>query len=947
MNEVCFLRLDRYAWNPLGSGSIVCAILTWYGLLLPAQENREASGLVQISSQQRIIDSCDAGSIHVVVRNSSDVPVGLSHLTVSGRKVIPIGSETRRRVKKEHFRLLRANEDPPKMPAEAYPGEPLWCWFSSDVVSPGGCAEVIVRFRTQQNPVPPMEIETDVGEFVSVSVSSQFPFRVVGSNFPRSLDCLYVYLRDEEKAMPWSISSVSLLSRSSGIDDRCSYAEWSIDDVRVLKLRVNGISWGDRIFVFLKLADGQCLAFSTIAVGGFMIENPDLAGVSYGGSSSHMRDADLLGSYVEYGYRYDVVGADIIDALRGWESSDHKVTGSTPSALFVQGSAGAAVTNYGELVPLSVICCDALQVSYQAPYDSGDMKFRQSKARFLRQAVAPNRLLLEFRAYQGYAGVERFMSPMEMRLAAYQLLSRGSKGFRVRRPRLEERRGSLEWDQCEHELSRLFREVNVVGPLLAIAEPVDGIASVSEPLVEVSTLLAGDRALIAMLVNHDCSCPWPKPWDRGEQEFLITPKADPITIKIRIPDGLAVAGVVEVGDGTASRTPFSRETDGSITITSRGLGAAKQYVLCFSLGVVAELLSSVPVQSIAAEIDALIDGVPPIPDGARAASRMNSSEGALEHAPDIQVVTKQVAFGSVDPVQDCWEKEVEVRNVGENELKVWSNGQQDGVSVFPARLRIPGRGKASLAVKLDLTKLTGSRLVRYPLHTNDPNESEVFLDVGYRVQAEVVLGASGVVLEAGKTVHVPLVDYTGWNLKVLDVQFDGHEVQWEASCTDRLGEPNYCKVRDLSAKTRLVDVSLTLPAPASGTVEGSSRKDGVLIITTNNALHHAIHLPVRLRPSLRASAVPPVLFAGMLPIGKSVTRQCTVFCSPEAELVSAVCSEKGVVVEALPRTNDGFAVRLPIRATALGKQEGKLIFGLRQGALRRVLEVPVTYIGVP
>ena len=923
----------------------LCMVGACCAKALPAQE-APAAGLVQVSARQRFIGEDDTGSIHAVVRNVSPEPVAVARLTVAGWDVVPPDRTVRAKVKKEYFRLLKALDVPPRMPAESFPGEPLWGWRSSSLLEPGGCAEIIVRFRARQAPLPPLRIETGDGERLLIQVGNPFPLHLLGANFSESLDALFVYLAESEGATVPLISVAGLLGPSTGAATQ--YAELCLGQTRVLKLPLTGVKWGDRVFPRVLLSDGRCLAFSVLALSGFIVGESLASGNPVVSESTRLMDVGLLDTYTDYGYRYDVVAADVIDALGFWEESAQRVTRTVPSALFVQGIAAPAMTHYGELVPLSMVCCDALQVSYQPPYTEADMQFRQARARFFRQAVVPNRVLLEFRPYRGYGDVERFMTPAEVRLAAYQLLSRGSKGYRVRLPRAAARRDSLEWDRCSRELARVRREVEAVAPLLAIAEPVDGVGTTSEPLVEIATLLAGDKALIAMLINHDCSSPWPRPWERGEQPFHIARKPDPIRVEVRIPDGLAVASVVEVADGNTRTVPFSGGIGGEpVVLESDGLDAAKQYVLCFSAAVAKQVLHATSSPSPVA-VDSLIDDSIFSITEALPPARADSVPQAGRHTPDIQVIPKHIRFGRLDPVRKFCEKPVRIRNVGKAELVVRGTDLPQRFQVSPSLLQVPAGQEGRLVVRMDVRGMpSSSQHVRLPLHTNDPNESQIFLDVGYRIQPEIVVGAASVVLDRGKTVRVSLLDNTGWNLEALKVESSEPGLRWVASRDDRMGVPNHFKVRNIAPKTRVVNLDLTLPPLPDGAVEMAKDKEETLTILTNNALYETIPLPMRVRPSLRASAMPPVVFAGMVKVGTRVERQCTILCEPGTRLVSATPSDGRANVKASPRDGGGFTIPVEIQAVARGRQDSRLTVKLQQGKLQRQLEIPITYIGVP
>lgn len=129
---------------------------------------------------------------------------------------------------------------------------------------------------------------------------------------------------------------------------------------------------------------------------------------------------------------------------------------------------------------------------------------------------------------------KRSCSPEEIRALVYLPLSRGAKGLSYGKSE-----PTLNAD-AEAELSRVTREVGELRPYLAFAEPMD-LGRTTHPAVEAATLLAGDRALVLLLINHSFK-------DFDNDRILRCEAQHHVRCEITLPDRLSVESVQDVGN---------------------------------------------------------------------------------------------------------------------------------------------------------------------------------------------------------------------------------------------------------------------------------------------------------------------------------------------------------------------------------------------------------------
>ncbi len=157
----------------------------------------------------------------------------------------------------------------------------------------------------------------------------------------------------------------------------------------------------------------------------------------------------------------------------------------------------------------------------------------------------------------------RSCTPEEIRALVYLPLSRGAKGLSYGRfePTLSA--------EASAELSRVTREVSELRPYLAFAEPMD-LGRTTNPAVEAAILLAGDRAIVLLLINHGFK-------DFDNDRILRCEAQRDVRCQITLPGRLSVNSLQDIAD--RSRKVSWRQEGNTLKLDVDCLGVVRPYLV--------------------------------------------------------------------------------------------------------------------------------------------------------------------------------------------------------------------------------------------------------------------------------------------------------------------------------------------------------------------------------
>jgi len=851
------------------------------------------------------------------------------------------------------------------IPPPRKPGAILWVRGVPSSLPTHGVVEVLTQFAWP--PVSPLRVRIDTDRGAAPECEVPFsgpPLRIVGANFDRSFEHLYVYVqnRGNEKALP--VERVGILRRK-----RTGAPAGNVvgpGETACFRIDTPGTLRGQRVFPFVRLADGTTVAFRVHAFSGFPFVVNGNAGPTAPPALDGLRAVEFLGKYSRYCGWLDEVAARSIHGLDGLADRG-TADGSLPMSTIQQGLWPIALPYVGKLLPAVHIYCDATDEA-KIGLDASGRTFRQAKALYARTMTVPNRCWLGMRMYQGYGRCQRPMTPQELRLYAYDLLSSGSKGIHFRSNSWKEPPGSGLKEACARELRRIRTEILTLRPLLTVAEPVDGLATCSEPLVRPAVLLAGDKAIVVILLNQDRAPAWPRGFKFSKAPFRLTPKPDLFRVTLRIPHGRKLTSVTDVGAAALVDVPFERLDDGAVRFACNGLTATRQYVAAFDASVSGQLreefrksLSSgtgVEQDDVLGElVDDLTAGAGP---AARVSDAGTSANAKTVAQPDIQVWPKQVYFGHVDPVEEAVVRKVKVRNAGTVPLHVALESvfvrdlygdlhSSKAVSVRPRTLDVAPGKEAELTFRLAPRELPDARggmpiwrvAWRTVFHTNDPNEREVWIESGAAIESQVLMDRKELSFEAGKPrTDVLLVGKPDWDLEIEKVTSSVPGLKWEKRTKDTQFILRYSDPFEMVRKERQVSLILSYAKP----FPLSQKLEGEVVIETNDRLHKQYRLPVVILPRWRIELLPENVFLGLVREGGTGRGRCNLKSTLPIRIQDVTVDDPSVKVTTKALSEDSAQLDLQvISPRKSGLHHAQVKIKLKAGTTPRTVVVNVSY----
>ncbi len=160
--------------------------------------------------------------------------------------------------------------------------------------------------------------------------------------------------------------------------------------------------------------------------------------------------------------------------------------------------------------------------------------------------------------------------PEEFRLMTYYGLAHGCKGLLYRFNRVVFGYDYISQGLIE-EMVRVNSELQTLKEYLAVADVVPW-SSTNVTNVEAASLLAGDKGLVLILINHDN-----RSSSTGPEFFTWTPQEN-FTVTLRLPPWFSVKGLSEVKGKDANQARY-RLNEGVMSITVDRLDVAKVFLL--------------------------------------------------------------------------------------------------------------------------------------------------------------------------------------------------------------------------------------------------------------------------------------------------------------------------------------------------------------------------------
>lgn len=781
----------------------------------------------------------DGGSISVGFRNVSKKPVIVSAVYVSERKLSPIVDNNRPKNKKE-WRKRGGHYLTPENKA----GDVMWHWLTRKEVPAGEMTELIIKFyRPPTKPVP-IQISTNAGK-LNLTIEPKIAKAGISSvSFSKDRRKVFVYVENRSHAAI-ELKNVWLDGAEKTREAKFVGREIPPGSRGCIVIDLaKPIPKGKRVYLTVGTKSGLKIGCSIRAFSYFPITETWKGLIK----SPAKFDWDGLNSSKQYTkdpyYKPGVVGYEII-ANRN--NPDYLKSGQLMYYWSNQGFIKTGAWAFGELVDGARLHLQPCETEYIGAYNWDDGHYVQAKMRFIRNALTPNPVFPQTEVGHALmsANYQSLLTPEEMRLRVYYLMSRGGKGilYRCGGGKLAEKSTPEERKALEDEIATLSEELFVLRPYLRIAEFVDGMTKTSEQLVEAASLICGDKGLVIILLNHDRQQSWPKNEMYLGKFFWIEPKPDPITVTVNIPEPIKPKQVLEIRGKDVFYVPFKYQ-DGKLVFIVDGIKTTRQYVV-------------VPQSEV-------------VPEDWLFALPTRQTKRVL--GPDIQFEEKQYFWGTALPNAEISHDFI-VKNAGTEPLKLTIEECPSGVNInLPNKALAPGKsGTVNISYRPNPKESKAHTVVW--LRTNDPNEPKVRLELGGHVVAPFVVSLDKIMLKrrlSGKdvsTARILVIDEKGGKLKLDDPVLSSPNLRVSHKYKDHLVTKSHAEVYrgQYTKRIHTFDLSADLT---------DRKKNGGewLTIKTNSDWKPEIKIPIVIEVEPAIVATPSRVFFGVVnePVTKSI-----------------------------------------------------------------------------
>lgn len=696
----------------------------------------------------------DRGSVHALLHNRGSVPVRLVKLSLNGQTFEPsasgftvhahldelvddlLGDAIGIPHKRSEVRSLLAHE---YLPRDTKPGEVLWYWAPTYALKPGDITELVIKFsNTPQERIDIQLLWSDGQETTLAVMPVPTQICLSALAFATSLDTVFAYVHNSSNT-PVEADGVWLNGRKMEAE-RVKTIGFPVAEGSTGAVIMNTsepLRQGDWCYMLLNTREGDFVFGSARALTGFPVLVLNSGVMNLNQTYSQPDGVSLKGFGDISDARLDVIAERITRnrAAPGFCSGSEYL-----SLLVSQPFIKYASAICGELVDCASLNLQPSGVRYLGPFNDADAHYVQAKARYLRECFAPRPVFGHIIIAHCYMATncKGLLRPEELRLRCYYMLSRGIRGilYRDGPPELAQMCTKAEREALKDEMLTLGKEFSQLRPYARIAESAERLATCTEHLVEPAALLAGDRGLVLILLNHDRQQSWPKNEFCMQKSFFFEPVRRPFHVSVQVPQGLIITTVEELKGEERYRVPFA-QSGGNIAFDVPGLHATRQYILA------------------ATETSCT--------------STLKSPEYPVrrQHGPKAAFPRKQVFLGRVAPSTEGYKAVFTCHNDGDAPLVIrYRSENSSWASMSPDHALIePGKSATFTAVCAPVSSVFHEVL---RLDTNDPCCPSIRLDIGGEIVPEIRVSPASVAIYPGALgANIVVLDSTGGKRRVV------------------------------------------------------------------------------------------------------------------------------------------------------------------------------------
>lgn len=510
-------------------------------------------------SYMRKMTKGDEGTLHIFVKNNGKEKVSIDKVRVNNillyNKDLP----------KESFICEKTIDVLPKPTKEPF----VWHQIIPNPIGPKQVADIMVRLNKTLTPPIKVDIETSIGEKLSSSINQiGAPIRITYIGFNDELDKIYIYIKN---AQTESVTIKNVYLGTEEITTNILDKEIPSQEKQCIIANLKTpLRQGQYITVKIiasnnTIAETLTRVFSLFPIN---LEGGDIApglqlnqektflpyppeNITPEHKAYHILDCPIhCHGDISQGAREIISRANTIRRIDPFNPVHIGI-------CRVEKEIGYFL--YGETADIVLMNPNLTSFNYSQLKEENE-HCTQWLTHLAKMGCEPRPLqTLITTSNDSPYFVNRYPTSEEIRLMAYYTISRGSKGIFYR--------GQSQDTDVKEEIRNINKELQILKRYLKIGEPVS-LAESNNSKVEANTILAGDKGIVLILINHDTT--------GFDKSFTYTPKTD-FTVTVHTPDWLDIKEVYEV-DNSLKKVEYKIQGK-EITIPIENLGLTKQIVL--------------------------------------------------------------------------------------------------------------------------------------------------------------------------------------------------------------------------------------------------------------------------------------------------------------------------------------------------------------------------------
>ncbi len=545
--------MRRLIWMFIG---ILILVVT-----IPAfcQENEQKKGLVIDHAHFRKLSRFDTGTVHLFIKNTGVQPVEVKKIILNG-KALPAD--------------VRDSE-------RAY-----WYEITPNPVLPESLSHCMIKLSSPPSSLIKVEFETESGQkLIKVIPPKDNLLRMTFIGFSDALDKIYIYVENRDRK---SLTISNVFLDGIEITNNCQIPWKTLQPLKkncIVASLSKPLKYGQYVTIKVEtdkkiVAQEMVKVFSLFPIGlesgrqnSILNLDSEIPYVSYTPDclreeKSGNRIYRLLSCLTHRHGSLNNAGAKVLEHKNVCLKQDPS---SLTAVHLCRYENEKAYFLFGEIADIVRTNPSNIESDYFKPA-AANRQLCQWLTELAKTGCQPRPLYALIIAGKNiYFYDRRLPTAEEERLLVYYAISRGAKGIFYRTSRLDPGKNP----RLIEEIKTINSELIQLKPYLKISEPIS-LASINNEKVEAATLLAGNKAIVLILFNHDIKHNYDA---KGSLTYKVKKK---LNITLKIPAYVKAGDLFEITGKARKKFKYKKKVDKDnriITFKVNKLKVTRQFIL--------------------------------------------------------------------------------------------------------------------------------------------------------------------------------------------------------------------------------------------------------------------------------------------------------------------------------------------------------------------------------